>query len=255
MARRAQPAGPRTADARRREFVSWLQNRFFLRFHMTIILGLTFLAGLGVTKLLLEAGNENLAVRYGAAVVGSYMAFLLLLKAWLWYMDDRPGDASDDGRIVDLVDAADIVTEFGRASASSTNVAFQGAGGSFGGGGASGSFGGGSSLLDVGGDDEGCALVVVIVVVVVGILAAALYLVYAGPTILAEVAFEALLASSLLPGARKAESPGWVGGAVKATFLPFLAIFVLATGFGWFAARECPGARRVPDVLECAGLH
>jgi hypothetical protein len=229
-----------------------MANRFFLRFHMTVILGLTFLAGLAVTKLFLDRGSTDLALRYGTAVAVSYVVFLLLLKAWIWYIDDRPSpDAGDVGDAVDI--ASDFLQSTGRDSAAQFH------GGSFGGGGSSGTFGdgGASALADLGSDEDGCAfaVVVVIVVAVVGITLSALYLIYAAPAILAEAAFEALLASSLLRGARKAESPGWVGGAVSATALPFLAIFVLATGFGWFANKYCPGARRVADVLECARLH
>ena len=212
-----------------------MANRFFLRFHMTVILGLTFLAGLAVTKLFLDRGNTDLALRYGTAVVVSYAAFLLLLKGWLWYIDDRPSEADGDG----VVDAIDIASDFLHSTGRDGAVEFEG--GSFGGGGASGTFGdgAGSALADLGGDEDGCALavVVMIVVAVVGITLSALYLIYAAPAILAEAAFEALLASSLIRGARKAESPGWVGGAVSATALPFLAIFVLATGFGWFANK------------------
>jgi hypothetical protein len=234
-----------------------MANRFFLRFHMTVILGLTFLAGLGVTKLFLDAGNTNLAARYGTAVAVSYLVFLLLLKAWLWYIDDRASEV-DAGDVADAVDiGTDIASEFLQSAGRDGAVQFQG--GSFGGGGSSGTFGegGASALADIGGDEDGCALavVVVIVVAVIGITLSALYLIYAAPAILAEAAFEALLASSLLRGARKAESPGWVGGAVSATALPFVAIFVLATGFGWFANEYCPGARRVADVMECAKLH
>jgi hypothetical protein len=78
-------------------------------------------------------------------------------------------------------------------------------------------------------------------------------LIYTGPAILAEAAFEALLASALIPGARKAEATGWMGGAVRATAIPFLAMFALAVGFGWAAGRFCPEARRVADVVACAG--
>jgi hypothetical protein len=238
--------------SRKAQFVAWMANRFFLRFHMTVILGLTFLAGLGVTKLFLDSGNTNLALRYGTAVAASYVVFLLLLKAWLWYIDDR--ESVDAG---DVVDAVDIASDFLQSTGRDGAVQFQG--GSFGGGGSSGSFGdgGASALADLGSDEDGCALavVVMIVVAVVGIALSALYLIYAAPAILAEAAFEAILASSLLRGARKAESPGWVGGVVSATALPFLAMFVLATGFGWFANEHCPEARRVADVLECARLH
>src|SRR5687767_11062574 len=106
-----------------------MANRFFLRFHMTVILGLTFLAGLGVTKLFLDAGNTNLAMRYGTAVAVSYAAFLLLIKAWLWYVDDRPSHA-DAEDVVDAADAVDIASDFLQSTGRDGAVRFQG--GSFG---------------------------------------------------------------------------------------------------------------------------
>ncbi|HET7747096.1 MAG TPA: hypothetical protein VFM29_07320, partial [Vicinamibacteria bacterium] len=213
----------------------------------------TFLAGLGVTKLFLEAGNRDLAVRYGVSVVAAYATFLLLLAGWLRYMRIRePG--VDVGDALDLADAA---LDFGTGPAK--DVGFQGAGGSFGGGGASADWGSssssvGSGLGDLIPDDEDLGLIILIVVVVVGITLAALYLVYAAPTILAEVAFDALLASTLVRGARQADAAGWLSPAVKATVIPFGIMFLLATGFGVVANKKCPTARRAVDVVRCAGL-
>ena len=90
-------------------------------------------------------------------------------------------------------------------------------------------------------------------VVLIGVALAGGYLIYAGPTLLAEAAFEALLASALIPGARKAEAAGWMRPAVRATGLPFLGIFALAVGFGWVAGGLCPEARRIVDIVACAG--
>jgi hypothetical protein len=244
-----------TAGARRAAFVRWMQGRFLLRVHMAVILGLTFLAGLAVTKVFLEAGSTSLALRYGTAVAVCYVAFLALMKLWLWYVSDEP-TSLDAGDAVDVVDT--VADMAGGALRDTARAGFRGGGGRFGGGGASHSFadtqgsGSGAGLLDgVGGGDDDLVVVLVVAVVVAAVAACGLYLVYVGPTILAEAAFEALLASSLLRGARKAESPGWVGGVVKATALPFLLIFALGVGFGAWAQRACPGARRAVDVLEC----
>lgn len=236
--------------------MAWFTARFFLRAHMTVILGLTFLAGLGVTRLFLEAGNRDLAVRYGVSVVVSYAAFLLLLAGWLRYMRIRD-TALDVGDALDLAAAAaDLATTPGTPDA-----AFRGAGGSFGGGGSSGSWAtssasdsAGPGLGDLVPADEDLGLIIVIVVVVVGIALAGLYLVYAAPAILAEVAFDALLASTLVRGARRADAAGWLGPAVRATVVPFAVMFLLATGFGVAANRGCPDARRAVDVVRCAGL-
>jgi hypothetical protein len=236
---------PRTEHplVRRRRFIAWMKERFVLRFHMAVILGLTFAAGLLVTKLLLVSGNTNLAVRYAVAVGASYLAFLLLLKGWLRWMDGEP--LAPD---VDADDVVDAVNEIG-SLARDPGPGFHGEGGRFGGGGASSAWGDATgSVLDGDADD---ALIVVIAIVVVGIALSMLYLVYAAPTILAEVAFEAFLAGSLIRGARRAES-GWVGGAVRATIVPFAITMALGIGFGTYAGRACPSALRAVDVLHCA---
>jgi hypothetical protein len=242
---------------RKAQFVTWFKGRFFLRFHMAVLLGLTFLAGLAVTKLMLIAGNTNLAVRYGVAVAASYAAFLLLLKLWLLYVVQ--GEPAEEPDAVDVIDAADGAVGMVRDLGGPT-PGFHDAGGGYGGSGATGSFGesqasvggsGGSGLLPD--PDEGFGLVVLAVVVLVGLALVGGYLIYAGPTILAEAAFEALLASALIPGARKAEATGWMRPAVGATVGPFLAMLALAVGFGWAASDLCPDARRVVDVMRCAG--
>ena len=84
-------------------------------------------------------------------------------------------------------------------------------------------------------------MVLLVAAAVLAFGAAGLYLIWAAPGILAEVAFEAFLASALIPGARRSEAQGWLQGTVRATVLPFAVMLVAAVGFGW-AARTC--ARR-----------
>jgi hypothetical protein len=250
--------GPRLTPVQRKAaFVAWITGRFFLRFHMTVILGVTFLAGLAVTRLFLDAGNTNLALRYGVAVAASYGAFLLLINLWLWYMSPRE---EDDGAldVVDAIDAADLAADLAGGLRGGSAPTFQAGGGSFGGGGASGSFGeaaaDGVSGVVGDADEGGCAIVVVLVIaaVVLAIAAAGLYLIWAAPGILAEAAFEAFLASALIPGARRSEAQGWLHGTVRATIAPFAVMLIAAVGFGWAANDLCPDARRMADVLDCA---
>jgi hypothetical protein len=242
---------------RKAAFVAWITGRFFLRFHMTLILGVTFLAGLAVTKMFLDAGNQSLALRYGVAVAVSYGAFLLLINLWLWYIapDERDEDHTD---LLDVVDAVDLAADLGSGAVRGTVNAFDAGGGGFGGGGATGSFGdaadGVASLVDVDADEGGCAIVVVLLIaaLVLTIAVAGIYLIWAAPGILAEAAFEAFLASALLPGARKSEAQGWLHGTVRATLVPFVVMLVAAVGFGWAANDLCPGARRMAEVVACA---
>ena len=241
-----------SVEQRKAAFVTWFKERFLLRFHMALILGLTFLAGLAVTKLMLVAGNTNLAVRYGLAVAVSYAAFLLVLKLWLDSVV-RGEETDYEPDALDVVDGMDGLADLARGPAPG---GYHGGGGGYGGGGASASFGesegsGAASLVPDA--DEGFGLVVLAAVVLIGLALAGGYLIHAGPTILAEAAFEALLASALIPGVRKGEATGWIRPAVRATIVPFLCMLVLAVGFGSFARGLCPEARRVVDVVACAG--
>jgi uncharacterized membrane protein (DUF485 family) len=65
-----------TEHAMRRRFANWLRERFFLRFHIGLILLGSFLAGLLASMILLSLGLESLALRYGLAVGLGYLAFL-----------------------------------------------------------------------------------------------------------------------------------------------------------------------------------
>ena len=245
------------AAQRKAAFMAWIAGHFFLRFHMALILGGTFLAGLAVTKMFLDAGNTNLALRYGVAVAASYAAFLLLINLWLWYVGARSED--DEANAGDVVDALDLAHDLssGLRPAGPVNV-FDAGGGSFGGGGSTGSFGeaaaDGVSGVVGDADDAGCAIVVVLLVaaLVLTIGVAGVYLVWAAPGILAEAAFEAFLASALIPGARRSEAQGWLHGTVRATVVPFTVMMVAAVGFGWAATDLCPEARRMADVVACA---
>ena len=237
--------------------MAWIAGHFFLRFHMTLILGGTFLAGLLVTKMFLDAGNTNLALRYGVAVAASYAVFLLLINLWLWYVGAH--GESDDSSAGDVVDALDLAYDVGSGLRPSGQVnVFDAGGGSFGGGGSTGSFGEtaaeGVSGLVGDADDAGCAIVVVLLVaaLVLTIGVAGAYLVWAAPGILAEAAFEAFLASALIPGARRSEAQGWLHGTVRATVFPFVVMMIAAVSFGWAASELCPGARRMADVIACA---
>ena len=239
----------------RERVARWLENRFFLRFHMTLILVATFLAGLGATKLLLAVGFESMAVRYLLAVVAAYLAFLALIRLWLFYVNaDRSVDFGGD--------AIDISFHVGDVSGDV--IAPQLGGGSFGGGGATGSWGdavaapvkssgggGGGFGLDLDLDLDGLIVVVLFLALCGAIFFAGLYVIYTAPALMSEAAFEALLAGALLRRAKKIDRVGWVGKVWKATFWPFFAVLVLAGALGWFAQKRCPDAVTLRGAIQC----
>ena len=230
----------------------WLDARFFVRFHMSLILGATFLAGLGATSLLLMAGVSSLPLRYVIAVCAAYLVFLALIRLWLFYVGaDREVEVSADG------------IDFFYTSASEAGEALTSGGGSFGGGGATGSWGeavpakaavsksssGFNFDLDL--DFDALLVVVLFIALIASIFVVGIYLIYTAPALLSEAAFEALLTAALLRRAKKIDRPGWVGTVWRATVWPFLLIVVLAGGLGWAAKRYCPEATRLRDVMDC----
>jgi len=243
----------------RKGVAKWLQGRFFLRFHMTLIVAATFLAGLAATKLLLVIGIHSLALRYVLAVCAGYLAFLALIRLWLIYVGiDRSVELSADG--IDLLDV--------RIGSGDVPVpAFDGGGGAFNGGGATASWGdvpsapvkavpggAGDSKPGCGFDfdlGEGFIVALLFIALTTGLLLAGIYVIYTAPALLAEATFEALLAGALLRRARTIDRPGWVGAVWRATVWPFLGVLVLAFVLGYVANRSCPEATRLVEALDC----
>lgn len=244
-----------------RRFTGWLRDRFFLRFHMSLILAGTFLAGLLATKILLALELNRLWLRYAVAVVFAYGCFLILIRVWLWYIGFSARRSGDDGS--DLpVEILDLVSDAGSFGGSGLD----GGGGKFGGGGATGSYdappaamarvaplrgGGGGSGGGFSIDADEAVVVVLIAALVLSLFVVSGYLIYAAPGILAEAAFEALLAAALLRRAKRVDSAGWVGSIVKATALPFLVIFALSVALGWYAQKACPSATKIREAIAC----
>jgi len=70
----------------RKTFMRRVQERFFLRFHMSLILLATALSGVLTAKVLLLLHVDSIMVRYPLAVVTAYLAFFLFVKLWLKYV-------------------------------------------------------------------------------------------------------------------------------------------------------------------------
>ncbi len=272
------------ARFRRQRFLTRLRKRFFVRFHMALILLGTFGSGLLASKVLLETGIGSMTVRYPLAVLLSYLAFFLFVKIWLWYVSDAPADGPDRGR-----DAADVVLDFvdiPGVSSTAVEKAIRFGGGQAGGGGAGGSFdvvadaagevpspvpdaaravadtaakaagGAGeaagdavSGLFDT---DDAILPLLLLAALLAAVLGAGLYLVWEAPSILPEAAFDAALAASLLRGAKRVEAPDWTAGVFRGTWKPFLWVVAVTVAFAAVAGHCFPHARKVADLFTAA---
>jgi hypothetical protein len=246
------PLGWREARARAKaRFAALLRDRFFLRLHVVAILAGTVLAGTLASALALNSGVESMALRALLGLGVAYLAFLGLVRAWIAYVQGwRPEpDAADLFDACDL--AGDVVSGPGRV--------FHAAGGEFGGGGAQGSWGDAPSAESSGGDsasfgldlDDGI-LIVLFLAVVLAALGGLVYVVAIGPSVLAEAAFEVILATSLARRwGRECASGLWLEHLVRSTIVPFLTVAALTAAFVWVAQGVCPEAVRLREVVEC----
>lgn len=270
----------------KRRLAEKIERSYLVRFHMLLMLSATVLSGAIFSKLLLLFGVSRMPVRYGIAIILSYMLFFLFVKLWLLYIgvgrsagliEDKNNSSSDWTDLVPSpLDAAPSLGE------KSSFIDF--GGGSSGGGGASGSFadsttsmeapievgpnpadlgasdGAGEGIgsaageaLDVG-DEFGLGLIAVIILaaLILFVFIAGGYLIWFAPTILSEAAFEVLLVTSLAGKVRQAERTGWETTVFKATWWIFLILLIVSIAFGIIAQQVIPNAVTAGDLFTAA---
>lgn len=247
----------------------WLSRRFFVRFHFSLILGIAFGIGLLTTKAFLALGLETMHWRWPIALLASYLGFLLCVRLWLSYVG--LGRYLDDGlgRHLDFPDLA--ISNSGGSSGGSGGLSLENVlpripgGGQFGGGGASADFslpadsapsGIASSLGDTvkeavgGSSDEGCLVLLAILALLAAIFGVGIYVIWQAPALLAEVAFEGALAAGLVKPLRRIEDPGWIGGALRASAIPFLLIFACTMAIAFLAESHAPEASTLVEAIR-----
>ena len=253
-----QPSGKRPGwKSVKSSFRDGLVSRYFVRFHMALILTATGLSGLLFSKILLESGMSRMAVRYGISTVLSYGCFFLFIKMWLRYIG-----VLRDRRSTDTLDVLDS-TDWPMGHSSGSGSGFNGfGGGASGGGGAGGSFevSGGSGgiagdaasgLLDGADSDDAIPLLLLalLIALITAVVGSAFYLVWSAPEILSEAAFQAALASGLVTRFKAIESESWEGSIFGKTALPFVVVLCLSVASGHFAQRWRPGAVKISEIV------
>lgn len=221
------------------------------RIQMGLVVALTGAVGWLCSFGLLHAGVTGMAFRYPLAMVGAYLAFLLLL--WLWIRT----------RAEDYVDGLDVVDAMPAPDLGNAVPCISGSGGEFGGGGASASFDGGATdalpdlpkplekVADVGAAADELAIPILVAVLAVGLALASLYVVYLAPALFAELLFDGVLSYGLYRHLR-ADSRNWLATAFRRTAVPFVltAIFLALVGAGLTA--YAPGAHTIGAALHQA---
>ncbi|MBI2684847.1 MAG: hypothetical protein HYX27_00920 [Acidobacteria bacterium] len=248
-------------------FQERLLKKYFVRWHMSAILGAAIASGLLLDKLFLLLGLGSMGWRYALSVLGAYGVFFVLVRMWIWYaagvaVQVGLGDfTSSKSRSSSGGSSALDIPDFGGAG-TGAQAEFAGfGGGDSGGGGASDLFdapvisssgggGGGGGGFDIDLDD-GFWIVLLLAILVAVICGAGAYLVWMAPEILPEVALECAIGAGLVKQLKNPES-GWAGRLLWKTWIPLTIITVSAYFAGMFIQMTCPSATHVRAALHCA---
>jgi hypothetical protein len=260
-----------------------LMRRGMPRVLMSLILAATGAAGFLVSFALLHMGVARMWLRYPFAVLAAYGVFLFLLRVWLHlqrhsWTDLLPDDLNllNADALPDGGSHADAISSFGgggdfagagaggtwegglspsssdiagHASSSAGVSAGGGVGGSSGGGGGGFDFLGGLDL-----DSEGCVFFLLALALIVAGLLASLYVVYAAPTLLAELLVEGILLSGLYRGMKKGAQQGdWLRAVVRRTWLPVILTLALFAAAGYMLQRAAPHAHSIGEAFRMVG--
>lgn len=272
---KARVAAAAGEDTRRASLERSLASRFWLRFHMSVMLFAAFGSGFIVSYLLLRAGVGSTLVRWPLGTLVGYLVLFFCMRLWLAYIGVRPlwigssRRASDDGSYI-----PDVQWSSGSGgSGGGAGDVFRGGGGSSGGGGASGSFGdgvaarfaavgssssgGGKSSggsFDLGDGDFGALIVLIVIVLAItaAIGGGVIFLVSSAPHLLADVAFGAALTGGIAPAARRVADADddWTGSVFKATWKPFAVILVVVVLASLALGHYFPGARTLGEAFR-----
>ena len=288
-AKTASPPQAENPEDRIRERVKrYLIQRFYTRFHMSLILMSAGFAAMLSNWAMLRAGVHAMWLRYPIAITLAYLTFLAGVWLWLQYIENTQGAGDAKGQ--SFVDGGDLLNADlvpgvggggGGGSLELPNVLRAG-GGSFDGGGAagewaeaapaqalagnassaapesSGMFGDaaksfGKNFGDFGDLDGDAIVLIVLALVLIGsVVILSGYVIWFAPDILSEALFGATLAGSLARTAKRQDAEGWVMGVVKKTWWPFAIVFVVAMVFSIYAAAHYPGASTFGTVLSMA---
>ncbi|MBS4099474.1 MAG: hypothetical protein KGZ83_21940 [Sulfuricella sp.] len=250
----------------------YLVQRFYTRFHMSLILSSSALAAMLVNWGLLHGGVGAMWLRYPVAIGVSYLTFLTGVWLWLRYVGLVRDDSGAGSALVDNLDVPDISLGKGGTKLELPEVLPRSGGGQFGGGGANAGWiedspaiplranSSGASSSGIGGalgdfgdlDGDAIVLLLLALLLIASVFLLSGYVIWFAPDILGEAAFGALLAGSLSKTAKRHDQDDWVAGVVKKTWWPFAIILALALAFAIFATQHYPGAKTFGQAVAMA---
>jgi hypothetical protein len=212
--------------------ISVITRSLWVRFHMTLILLLVLLAGIGSSFVLLRLGVHSMPGRYVLAVLLGYALFVFGVRLWLWYaqralphlereiveVDEGtrrpstpPGRGRTDGSALgDLATAADV--------------------------------------LGIAGD--GCMVVAVVTLIVAALGGMVAYVLVATPELLGEAVVQVALMAALRRKGKAWDGGHWSGSVLRVTWGPVLVAILAAAIIGFLIQARCPSATTLFDAAS-----
>jgi hypothetical protein len=224
----------RSPEWARNVIASQLKEQHFLRMHALALFAWTFGAGYLVSRLALGAGMTSLPTRYALTCMSGYLAFLLGVRIWLWHVGATDELSQRELGAGDVVNALDAASDLASLSAD----AISGAGDAVGGG-----------VADGVGAAAGDGFLPILLIGLL-VLALALIVGLIGPELLIEIAFEAVLAGSLVGAMRLGREPDWLWTACRKTLWIFFGILFVMLLFGRYAQKHYPNATTTRQVIH-----
>lgn len=191
-----------------------------------------------------------MTVRYPLAAACGYLTFIALIRAWIAWQRrrwDPDVDIDPDMLDVDLSPggASDDVPLFQGGRSGGAGASDHWAEGSS--NGATGRTGGGSHVdVDL---DEFWPIAIAAVCAVGGFIAI-LYVVYAAPILLAEVALDGAVVATFYRRMRRADAGHWAATTLRRTWMTAVVLVVFTTIAGFAFERIAPEARSIGGVIR-----
>ena len=173
-------------------------------------------AFLSSVVLLFAFDVRSMPLRYGVSALAGYLAFVLLIRAWIWWSHrelsvDPDFDAIDAASQLVPIDLPDIGVP-----------------------------------LELDADDLVWILIALVVVFAAG--AAVLYVIYLAPTLLAEALVDVLIAGGVYRRLRRHDSTHWTTHVFQHTAIPAAVVVVSAVVAGYLLQQVAPDAHSIGGV-------
>lgn len=191
-----------------------------------LIVSLSGGAAFGASVLALNFGVDEMAVRYPLATLVGYATFMLLIRVWIAV------HRTETDSFPDVLHHIDPGVPMFDAGSSSRGALLE------------------PGWFDSGFDVDELWFVFLAIACALGGLMAVAYVVYIAPVLLAEVALDAALLSTVYRRLRREDASWWAASVFRRTWVPAVILTIFMGATGWALQQIAPDARSIGGVVR-----